>query len=359
MYLRGIKQETTIIMRKTTLILALLAAVVYGRAQDFLTPESYGIYSSNRHGNETLFQLLFPEHKSNNAVWEMEYKTFFLCAPSFSAEYALEIGDSELTFTKANQNIYMSLSRHLQECQPDPLKVVSVDVKKMSVPEETCERLSNLFKLATMTATHLENIPCGLDGTTYYFNHRRNLASVWEPENGRTARLVKMADSLCYAVSHHDTNVLNRQLEECKELTQEFKRALPDIYFKPIYSIFRRGNNTYWTCGTYCEDCIRFELANINVTNKDTCKMIASVYSDSLSAWSRELFLMSDRPEYPTVVLDKSCDTAFCEARTYENHTVRKITLSDKLWRRDVILSAAMLPPGRYYFEEGQWKKEE
>ena len=87
--------------------------------------------------------------------------------------------------------------------------------------------------------------------------------------------------------------------------------------------------------------------------------MIASVYSDSLSAWARELFLMSDRPEYPTVVLDKSCDTAFCEARTYENHTVRKITLSDKLWLRDVILSAAMLPPGRYYFVEGQWKKEE
>ena len=359
MYLRGIKQETTIIMRKTTLILALLAAMVCVRAQDFLTPESYGIYSSIRHGDETLSQLLFPEHKSDNVIWDMKYKTFFLCAPSFSEEYALEIGEGQLILTKANQNIYMALSRHLKYRTPDPVKVVSVDVKKMAVPEETCERLSNLFKLATMTATHLENIPCGLDGTTYYFNHRRNLASVWEPENGRTARLVKMADSLCYAVSHHDTNVLNRQLEECKELTQEFKRALPDIYFKPIYSIFRRGNNTYWTCGTYCEDCIRFELANINVTNKDTCKMIASVYSDSLSAWSRELFLMSDRPEYPTVVLDKSCDTAFCEARTYENHTVRKITLSDKLWLRDVILSAAMLPPGHYYYVNGQWKKKE
>lgn len=33
MYLRGIKQETTIVMRKTTLILALLAAVLCGRAQ--------------------------------------------------------------------------------------------------------------------------------------------------------------------------------------------------------------------------------------------------------------------------------------------------------------------------------------
>ena len=102
-------------MRKTTLILAFLAAMVCGRAQDFLTPESYGIYSSNRHGNETLFRLLFQKPKSNNAVWEMEYKTFFLCAPSFSAEYALEIGDGELTFTKADQNIYMALSRHLRK----------------------------------------------------------------------------------------------------------------------------------------------------------------------------------------------------------------------------------------------------
>ena len=45
-------------MRKTTLILALLAAVVYGRAQDFLTPESYGIYDHYENGNETLFRLL-------------------------------------------------------------------------------------------------------------------------------------------------------------------------------------------------------------------------------------------------------------------------------------------------------------
>ena len=65
-------------MRKLTLILALLAAVLCGRAQDFLTPESYGIYSSNKHGDETLFQLMFPEDKSGNVIWNVEYKTFFL-----------------------------------------------------------------------------------------------------------------------------------------------------------------------------------------------------------------------------------------------------------------------------------------
>lgn len=45
-------------MRKTTLILALLAVVLCGRAQDFLTPESYGIYDHYENGNETLFRLL-------------------------------------------------------------------------------------------------------------------------------------------------------------------------------------------------------------------------------------------------------------------------------------------------------------
>ncbi len=347
------------IMRKTTLILALLAVVACGRAQDFLTPESYGIYSSIRHGDETLFQLLFPKHDSRDIVSDVGYATFFLRAPSFTAEYALEIAKDKLLFNKADINIYMALSGHLNSRQPDPLKLVSVDTWTMAVPEETCERLTTLFKFATMTATHLENIPCGLDGTTYYFNHRRKLASVWVPENSRTARLVKMADSLCYAVSHHDTNVLNRQLEECGELTQEFKRTIPDLYFKPTYSIFRRGNNTYWTCGTSCEDCIRLEFANINVTDEDTCAMIAANYVDSLSVWSRELFLTSDRPEYPTVVLDQNRDTTLCEARTYENHTVRTITLSDRFWHRDVILSAATLPPGHYYYVNGQWKRKE
>ncbi len=358
MYFRGRnKEKTTILMRKTTLILALLAAVLCGRAQDFLTPESYGIYSSIRHGNETLFRLLFQKPKSNNAVWEMEYKTFFLCAPSFSAEYALEIGDGELTFTKADQNIYMALSRHLKERQPDPLKVISVDVKKMSVSEETCERLSTLFKLATETATHIEYTRHGFDGTSYYFNHKRKLASVWVPENGRTARLVQMADSLCYAVEHKDTTVLNQQMKKCSNLIQEFKEEWPARFFKPIQGVTRHSNGLY--CELYCTDCIRLKVPYGNTSDNDTCAVVAANYSDSLSAWSRELFLMSDRPKYPTVVLDNSRDTAFCEAEIYNNHIIRTITLSDRFWRRDVILSAAMLPPGRYYFEEGQWKKEE
>ena len=58
-------------MRKTTLILALLAAMVCGRAQAFLTPESYGIYDYYKNGNETLFRLLVTDEniESRSATW--------------------------------------------------------------------------------------------------------------------------------------------------------------------------------------------------------------------------------------------------------------------------------------------------
>ncbi len=356
MYLRGIKQETTIIMRKTTLILALLAAVLCGRAQDFLTPESYGIYSSNKHGDETLFQLMFPEDKSGNVIWNVEYKTFFLCAPSFSAEYALEIGKNQLILTKADRSVYMALSEYLRKSGYNPLKVVSVDIEKLSVSEETCKILSELFNLATMTATHMESKPLGLDGTTYYFNHRRKLASAWEPEYGRTARLVQMADSLCYAVEHKDTTVLNQQMKKCSNLIQEFKKEWPARFFKPIQGVTRHSNGLY--CELYCTDCIRLKVPYGNTSNNDTCDVVAAIYSDSLSAWSRELFLMYDLPEFPTVVIDNTRDTAFCEARTYYDRVVRTITLSSRFWRREVILPSVQLPPGQYYFAEGEWRKQ-
>ncbi|MBO7586290.1 MAG: hypothetical protein J6T13_03805 [Bacteroidales bacterium] len=259
--------------------------------------------------------------------------------------------------TKADQNIYMALSRHLQDRKPDPLKVVSVDVKKMSVSEDVCKRLSELFNLATMTATHIESKHSGFDGTTYYFNHWRKLASAWEPKYGHTARLVQMANRLCYAVEHKDTTVLNQQIDECGALIQEFKEEWPARFFKPIQGLTRHSDASLY-CEFYCTDCIRLKVPYGNTSNNDTCAVVAAIYSDSLSAWSRELFLMYDLPEYPTVVIDNTRDTAFCEARTYYDRVVRTITLSSRFWRREVILPSVQLPPGQYYFVEGEWRKQ-
>ena len=66
-------------MRKITLIILMLTTFLCGRAQDFLTPESYGIYSSELNGTENLFRLLFTglEYKGS-ATWEAQYKTYYL-----------------------------------------------------------------------------------------------------------------------------------------------------------------------------------------------------------------------------------------------------------------------------------------
>lgn len=339
-------------MRKITLIILLLTTFLCGRAQDFLTPESYGIYNFYDRGDETLFRLLVTGDDFEGIILrKAQMTTYYLCAPSFSPEYALIIEKDQLVLNKAEKSIWRALSDDNNYHKPDPMKIVSVKTMTLSVSEETCRKLSTLFKYATLTATHLENKPHGLDGTRYYFNHKRNLASVWVPREGRTTRLVCMADSLCYAVQHHDTAMVNRQMKVCKALTQEFKKEFPDRYFKAgSWSI--RKNNSQWFSLITCDDCIRLEIPKDNTP--DT--VIPEIYSDSLSAWSREIFLMNDLEEYPTVVIDNQRVNPFCEVKIYNDHIVREITIPEQYWRRDVILQAAQLPPGQYYWViNGEW----
>ena len=334
-------------MRKITLIVLLLTTVLCGRAQDFLTPESYGIYSSEVNGDEKLFRLLITGVEyEGSATWEASNKTFY-----FRPEKALIIENNQLVLNQSNKSIWNALYDYNYFHKPDPLKLVSVKTMTLPVSEETCKKLSTLFRCATLTATHLELKPQGLDGTRYYFNYGRTLASVWVPREGRTMRLVRMADSLCYAVQHHDTAVLNRQMKVCKALTQEFKKEFPERYFKAGHWNVQE-NNSQWFCILTCEDCIRLKIPDGN-SDGDTYDVM---YSDSLAAWSREIFLMNDLEEYPTVVIDNQRVNPFCEVKTYNDHIVREITIPEQYWRREVILQAAQLPPGQYYWViNGEW----
>lgn len=334
-------------MRKITLIVLLLTTVLCGRAQDFLTPESYGIYSSEVNGDEILFRLLISGVEyEGSATWEASNKTFY-----FRPEKALIIENNQLVLNQSNKSIWNALYDYNYFHKPDPLKLVSVKTMTLPVSEETCKKLSTLFRCATLTATHLELKPQGLDGTRYYFNYGRTLASVWVPREGRTMRLVRMADSLCYAVQHHDIAVLNRQMKVCKALTQEFKKEFPERYFKAGHWNVQE-NNSQWFCILTCEDCIRLKIPDGN-SDGDTYDVM---YSDSLAAWSREIFLMNDLEEYPTVVIDNQRVNPFCEVKTYNDHIVREITIPEQYWRREVILQAAQLPPGQYYWViNGEW----
>ncbi len=334
-------------MRKITLIVLLLTTVLCGRAQDFLKPESYGIYSSEVNGDEKLFRLLITGVEyEGSATWEASNKTFY-----FRPEKALIIENNQLVLNQSNKSIWNALYDYNYFHKPDPLKLVSVKTMTLPVSEETCKKLSTLFRCATLTATHLELKPQGLDGTRYYFNYGRTLASVWVPREGRTMRLVRMADSLCYAVQHHDTAVLNRQMKVCKALTQEFKKEFPERYFKAGHWNVQE-NNSQWFCILTCEDCIRLKIPDGN-SDGDTYDVM---YSDRLAAWSREIFLMNDLEEYPTVVIDNQRVNPFCEVKIYNDHIVREITMPEQYWRREVILQAAQLPIGKYYWAiNGEW----
>ena len=376
-YLRGIKQGTTIIMRKTTLILAFLAVVVCSRAQEFLTPVSYGIYDYFENGNETMYQLLVAGEKvnENSASWTAQFSTYFLCAPSFSPEYALVVGNNQLILNKAKANIWYYLTanayiqapnfnkrdkeqrkqiRHLANSMKSDL----VNSFTMDISKEQSECIAALFKHAIQTATHLQCLSLGFDGTTYYFNHSGKLASVWMPSEGRTAQLVGIALKLCYAVVHQDTTVLNRQMEACRALTKEFKQEYPDRYFQPSWVSRSSGDKGPWHCELNGDNCMELEVLFDTAVTTETAHSTSTLYTDSLASWSREIFLTSDNPRYPSVVIDNHADSAICLATQNERYVWRKITIPETLWCRKVILTAAQLPPGRYYFAEGEWREQ-
>ena len=376
-YLRGIKQETIIIMRKTTLILAFLAVVAYGGAQEFLTPVSYGIYDYFENGNETMYQLLVAGEKinENSASWTAQFSTYFLCAPSFSPEYALVVGNNQLILNKAKANIWYYLTANAYIQAPDfnkrdkeqrkqirhlanSMKSDLVNSFTMDISKEQSECIAALFKHATQTATHLQCLSLGIDGTTYYFNHSGKLASVWMPSEGRTAQLVGIALKLCYAVVHQDTTVLNQQMEACRALTKEFKQEYPDRYFQPSWVSRSSGDKGPWHCELSGDNCMELEVLFDTAISDITAQSVSDLYTDSLASWSREYFLTSDNPRYPSVVIDNHADSAICLATQNERYVWRKITIPETLWRRKVILTAAQLPPGRYYFAEGEWREQ-
>jgi hypothetical protein len=379
-YLRGIKSET-IIMRKTTLILTFLAVVACGRAQEFLTPAS--IRSTDVF--DDIFETLLTngERITNRYVDSPEFLlnmgTYYVSTPSFSPEYALIIRENELVLKKATTVLQYSIYSKRRMKDPDfrkldkdiqkqmrelAKKLENNPVNRYSLPisKETSDQLTTLFEYATKTATYLENHTIGTDGIRYYFNHSRKLGSVWLPFSGRTLLLVEMADSICYAVEHQNIDVFERQMKVCKDLTQSFKKEFPLYHFRCTrfthYTNQEKGTGHLQIGGGYGEECMQLEIFTDSAVNAETGSKVLHQYTDSLSSWSREIFLTSDNPTYPSIVIDNHADTAICLSKQYERGISREITIPDTYWRREVILTAAQLPPGQYYYSEGEWRKQ-
>ena len=90
----------------------------------------------------------------------------------------------------------------------------------------------------------------------------------------------------------------------------------------------------------------------------EICATMLRQYTDSLASWSREYFLTSDNRVYPSIVIDNHADSVTCLVEQEFRGIGRKITIPETYWRREVILSAAQLPPGRYYYVEGEWREQ-
>lgn len=367
------------IMKRLCIISALFWITLCGAAQEFLTPTSYGMY-----GTSNIFEILLTgnsPNKSNHKKTPMEglyLKTFYISIPSFSPEYALIIEKDRLVLNKATIGIGFSLYAK-ERMEESDFKKLGKDIQKplieaaksldtkpiksytLSISKEISDQLTTLFEHATETATYLEPRMLGNDGTMYYFNNWGRLASVWTPFGGRTYKLRKLADSLCFAVEHNDIDVLYRQMELCKSLNVSLKKDYPLLYFQPEgYYYSTRKDKGPWHCGTESvNNCIKLEIKSDTAVDLDICKSLISPYYDSIAVWSREIFLTNDRTNYPSVIIDNHANIPECEVKLYDNGYISTtITIPEKLWRRNVILEAAQLPPGRYYFAEGEWQQQ-
>ena len=360
-------------MKRFCIISALFLAMLCGAAQEFLTPTSYGLY-----GTSNIFEILLTGNSPNKLYHKktpmegLYLKTFYISAPSFSPEYALIIEKDRLVLNKAIIGIGFSLYAK-ERMEESDFKKLGKDIQKplikaaksldtkpiksytLSISKEISDQLTALFEHATKTATYLEPRMLGNDGTMYYFNNWERLVSVWTPFGGRTYRLRRLADSLCFAVEHNDIDVLHRQMKLCKSLNMSFKKDYPLLYFQPdgyYYSTMR--DKGPWHCSTTSVDnCIELEIRSDTAVNQDFCKSLLSPYYDSIAVWSREIFLTSERTNYPSVIIDNHADIPECEVKLYHNGYISTtITIPEKLWRRDVILEAAQLSVGRYYIDE-------
>lgn len=344
-------------MKKIALIFFLLAATG-AFAQDLLVPESYGIYGYDGYNELILNKLLPPDknsytNKQRDAIGEGSYKTFYLCAPSFTAEYALCVKKDELVYKHAHQSIWHALSK------PNPW-AVTVSTFTMKVTESESQQLKDLFEHATMTASFFSN-RLGLDGTTYYFNSGGRLASVWSPDEGRTARLVKMADSICYAVRHQDRDVLMRQLKVCRELTEEFKREYPPCYLTTrepfVYHPYDNGE----------QSCVISNNINFSIlkhfdqpVDDNIMAAFSQNYRDSITVWSCEVLLTDENAFFYVEINAPYHYQPECRIN-HEGHSYW-IILPERLCRREIILSALTLQGNSYLYrldENLHWQEVE
>jgi hypothetical protein len=167
-----------------------------------------------------------------------------------------------------------------------------------------------------------------------------------------------MADSICFAVEHHDTAVLNRQHLVCKVLAKEFKQDIPVCYFMP-WCNKSAGTIQPWQVRLWSHHG-SFEL-NFNVDRLADNAMIEEyrrLYADSVAVWTRETYIINPfrRPKFTVEEVDTVECHIFVEPQTRRYREICEVSIPKTLLRRDIILSVLELPLGHYRLDaENNW----
>ena len=103
----------------------------------------------------------------------------------------------------------------------------------------------------------------------------------------RTAYIVSVMDSLCYATEHADRAVLSRQLELCRTLTGEFRMHYPIVCFKPSVWTKESGEETSVTLTSAYTLSVKLQVTK---TSEAKTKEIVDAITDSVMHFSRSLF---------------------------------------------------------------------
>ena len=380
------------------IILLVILCPVKLQAQKFLTPATD--FGSPEYQDRLYRELLYDDHHQPFGERGHIFEAFYLALPDAHGnpnptppEYAFVVKDSMIVMKRAKSNIndalfaqnrikyhyikgYDAEQQQRMRKAAASLKSYQADVWTMSVSPNFCRCINDLFEVANLTAIYLEcedkssiqekstvqmeKMTLGHHGYRY-FGYWEKLSHLYASENGsRTGRLVLLADSICYAVEHHDTAVINRQHIICKALAKEFKQDIPVCYFTP-WCNKSAGTRKPWQVQLFNSRVQGDFWLYFNVDRIADEAMIEEyrqLYADSVAIWTREAYMINPvRCPKITVEENNSAECyIYAEQYNAKYQEICEVCIPKALLRRDIFLSVLELPLGRYRLgAENRW----
>lgn len=367
------------------------------QAQEFLTPTLF--FTERPDYQERLYrELLYDDYRQTYKEGGHVFDAFYLVCPynvtcPTPPEYAFVVKDSMIVLKRAKANIWDALfaqerikNHYIKNYNPEQqqrmrkaaksLKSYKADAWTMPASPDFCRHLADLFEAANLTATYIEclNETASTEKTVSlpereeldipgdrYFGYWLNISEGYRAgSNTRTGRLVLMADSICFAVEHHDTAVLNRQYLVCKTLAKEFKQDIPVCYFTP-WCNKSAGTRKPWQVQLFNSRVQGDFWLYFNVDRIADEAMIEEyrqLYADSVAIWTREAYMINPvRCPKITVEENNSAEChIYAEQYNAKYQEICEVCIPKALLRRDIIMSVLELPLGRYRLDaENRW----